>query len=64
MKYMLISTMIVTFIMVYTANATIANVYTGITRPMLFPFTACCFEPAPIGGRNPGIGPGYSIEIF
>lgn len=46
---------LITFIMVYTKNATIPNVYMGINRPMLFPFWfAWCIDPAPItGGRMP-----------
>lgn len=45
--------------MVYAKNATIANVYNGITIPM--PLAFCCgwrTDPAPIGGRIPGNGPG------
>lgn len=52
--------LITNFIMVYTKNATIPNVYMGIKRPILFPFWfAWCIDPAPIpGGRIPGMGPG------
>lgn len=51
--------MILTLIIVQTKNATIPIVQRGITKPMApVAFGADCTDPAPMGGRIPGMGPG------